>query len=495
MKTNKLVYILLILFIGSFLGCQEDFLEEETYTIVVPGTFWKTDADAKAAVTSVYNRLISGEDTYKRFIWMGAELPGEAANNNNGGGTRGEMNDFTWNPNTDFCLRIWRGLYVGIRNANNVLLNIDNVDFKNPDLKPIYIAETKFLRALFYLDLVRFYDHVAYITETENFDAINVSNENTDDLVWALIESDLEFAEANLPDKQTGVNAGRASKGTAKALLTRVYATEAGYPWNKSGYWAKAVSKAEELMNNESVYGYGLETDFAKNFDVKNEFGIEQVFSANFQSGAGWGNDRAALTGIRGMNIKATDGWSSIVSDEPFYRTYAVSDMRREKTFMLHFTDVKSGVYQFYDPDDPNATIKTCHFGKYQDPNDISVGTGDFGCNQPIIRYSDILLLHSEAENEANGPSDKAVTGINRVRERAGLVALESTLSQDELRQAIIQERVWEFAGEAQVFFDYKRQHCISERVKVITDKFYVLPVCQNELDVNPLLVQHPLWR
>jgi hypothetical protein len=104
-------------------------------------------------------------------------------------------------------------------------------------------------------------------------------------------------------------------------------------------------------------------------------------------------------------------------------------------------------------------------------------------------------LVQSEAYCELN-QIDKALSGINRVRERAGLPALPSTISQADLRKAIIQERVWEFAAEGQALFDLKRQHAMADRMKkAIDDKYYALPVPQNEMDKNPNLKQHPLWK
>ena len=103
--------------------------------------------------------------------------------------------------------------------------------------------------------------------------------------------------------------------------------------------------------------------------------------------------------------------------------------------------------------------------------------------------------MQSEAYAELNQVS-KALAGINRVRVRAGLAPLPADISQTDLRKAIIQERVWEFAAEGQALFDLKRQHAISERIgKEIADKYYSLPVPQDELDKNPKLVQHPLWK
>lgn len=39
--------------------------------------------------------------------------------------------------------------------------------------------------------------------------------------------------------------------------------------------------------------------------------------------------------------------------------------------------------------------------------------------NFPLLRYSDVLLMFAEAENELNGPTPEAVNAVNKVRQRA----------------------------------------------------------------------------
>lgn len=79
----------------------------------------------------------------------------------------------------------------------------------------------------------------------------------------------------------------------------------------------------------------------------------------------------------------------------------------------------------------------------------------------PIIRYADVLLSLAECLNEQNKTSE-AVDAINKVRERAGAVLLNSNqytqvTGQDNLRERIRNERRWEFAGEGVNFFDEMR--------------------------------------
>ncbi len=493
MRLYKYLIIAAVLTVAST-SCK-DFLKEDVYEFITPDNFYKTEADAKAGLTSVYQPLQDGNG-FKRYIWMGAEFPGEAAYANASAPSRVEMDDYAWTATTDFSRLIWDISYRGIRRANNLLLNIDKVTFKSEDTKNQIIGEAKFLRALNYFVLIRFYDHVAIVTETDDMNAADLSNEGTDDAVWALIEADLKYAESVLKTTYGAADAGRATKGAAMAMLSKVYLTQAAWPWNKAGFYEKAAAKADEIITNESSFGYGLETDFRKIFDVTNEHGKEYIFDVEFVTNIN-GNDFPALTGMRGYNVKKTDGWSSFISTPAFYKSYTPGDKRISTTFVTGFTDLKTGKVYVYNPDNgAEPSFPLCHFAKYQDPNDnLSTAAGDYGCNMKVIRYADVLLIQSEAYNELNQVG-KAITGINRVRVRAGLEPIAATISQTDLRKAIVQERIWEFAAEGQALFDLKRQHVLSERAKKdIADKYYSLPVPQDEIDKNPNLVQHPLWK
>jgi len=111
---------------------------------------------------------------------MGADFPGEAANANASAPSRVEMDNLTWTPTTDFCKNIWQISYSAIRRANNLLLNIDNITFKSEEVRKQIVGQTKFLRALAYFDLMRFYDHIVVIRETDNLNDEAPSNQAHD---------------------------------------------------------------------------------------------------------------------------------------------------------------------------------------------------------------------------------------------------------------------------------------------------------------------------
>ena len=166
------------------------------------------------------------------------------------------------------------------------------------------------------------------------------------------------YAGSALPIKWEESNAGRATKGAAMAMLAKVYLTQAGWPWNKSGFWEKAASQTTDIINNEGTFGYGLEENFRRIFDVTNEHGKEYIFDIKFQTNIN-GIDSPAITGMRGYNIKKTDGWSSFISTPEFYKSYEVEDKRISTTFVTEFTDINNGKQYVYDPDNIAAVSYT----------------------------------------------------------------------------------------------------------------------------------------
>jgi hypothetical protein len=486
MKFKQTIVVLVTALL--FNSCHDSFLEEKVYSNITPLNFYKTESDAKTALTSVYNTLRNG-DGFQRQVILAAEYPGEATwPNNSGEAWRTEMDQFTWTTSSTGFYQIWSVLYVTINRANTVLTNLENIEFTTPGLKEQVIGETRFLRGLSYLYLIRFFENIPLKTD-ENMDEIESTNEGTSDAVWSLIFADFEYAKNNLKPKNTGADVGRATAGAAQTLLAKAYLSYAGKPWNKTEYWSRAAQEAKAAIDN-STYGYGLEEDYERVFLVSNEHGPEYIFSVEYESFIGQGWDYPTFTGIRSGDQLKLDGWSSLVAEEEFFNTMDATDKRREKTFVISYQGINNPGNTYTYP----GNISLPHYNKYEDRNDVGSGTGDYALNHYITRFSDLLLMHSEAENEVNGPGENALYGINRVRERAGLPPLNvSGFTKESLREAIFRERIWEFCEEGHAWFDMKRMGLIEKRISKypVSEKHYVFPIPQNELDVNPNLVQN----
>jgi len=491
MKIKPIILALAVPLI-FFTGCSEGFLEEKVYSNITPSNFYKTEDDAKTALISVYSSLRSSNG-FQRQIILAAEYPGEATwPNNSGEAWRTEMDQFKWTTSSTGFYQIWSQLYVTINRANTVLSYMENIQFETPGLKERIIGEARFLRGLAYLYLIRFFENVPLKTE-ENMSEIESSNEGTSDAVWALIFADFEYAKNNLNPKNTGADVGRATAGAAQTMLAKAYLSYAGKPWNKSEYWSKAAEEAKSVIDN-SAYGYDLEGEYEKVFLLENEHGPEYIFSVEYESFMGQGWDFPTFTGIRSGDQLKLDGWSSLTVETAFFDGMDEADKRRNKTFVLSYQGINNPDRTYTYP----GNISLPHYNKYIDMEDVGSGTADYALNHYITRFSDLLLMHSEAENEVNGPGDNALYGINRVRARAGLPALKSSdFTKETLREAIFQERLWELCEEGHVWFDMKRMNLMTTRIKKynVEEKHYVFPIPQNELDVNPSLVQNSLYK
>ena len=128
------------------------------------------------------------------------------------------------------------------------------------------------------------------------------------------------------------------------------------------------------------------------------------------------------------------------------------------------------------------------------DPNSVGFNAGN---DIPEIRYSDILLSRAEALNELSGPSQEAIDLINEVKIRAGATPLSlAGLTQESLREAILQEREWEFYFEAKAREDQIRHGVFISRAQArganAQDFRRLFPIPQTELDANGLLEQNP---
>lgn len=141
--------------------------------------------------------------------------------------------------------------------------------------------------------------------------------------------------------------------------------------------------------------------------------------------------------------------------------------------------------------------------------------------NYPVLRYSDVLLMQAEAENEANnGPTDKAYKAINTVRERAGLEALKN-LDYATFQQEVRDERARELCFESLRKYDLVRWGIYVDAIhnklgaatatkrwdpgnnflgaaayaNNTTDKHQFLPIPSRELSVNTKLEQNKYWK
>ncbi len=514
-------YLVAGLTVLSLTACT-DFLKESPEAFISEEQYYKTQADAINAVNAVYFLLNSGgssvQTPYNTLFNTGMNMAGDDEDPGPGA-TNPDVRSLAVLAHSSTNLRVyelWQQHYAAIKKANVALEKIPAISF-DATLKARLLGEAKFLRALYYFNLVRLYGDVPLITDYPKY--INASDyavaRTASTQVYTQIEKDLTEAATALPASYSSPDVGRATAGAAKALLAKVYLTKASYPLNIASHYQDAVNKAEEVLSSTDGgtgnYGYNLFTTYADVFLPASKNGVEHIFSAQFKSNSlGQGNNespRAILSSIPGLSgnyahmvryyTNGTDKFYSI------YKLYASADKRRNVTFVRSFTSPSNG--RKYGLPITNSTVandSTPFFNKWWDPNSTSV-TSESAANVPILRYADLLLIHAEAENEANGPTEKAYKSLNRVRNRAGLPNLTPGLTKDQFREAVYLDRRLEVVYEYQRWFDLIRQKDASGKSTFVAnlqkvgktnaaDKHRLYPIPQSELDNNRLLTQNP---
>ncbi|WP_293944146.1 MULTISPECIES: RagB/SusD family nutrient uptake outer membrane protein [unclassified Sphingobacterium] len=464
-------------------------LTEKPESALVSEQFYLNQGQAVAAVTGTYRKLYeTGQSLYNSLFQIGVEM----ATDDYEAGPRARnahvraISNLTHDASNDRMEQLWKQSYDAI-NASN--LNIVNIEAMTPNqidvaVQQRLINEAKFLRALHYFNLVRWFGPVPLVLgpiQGLSAQELYVAKASEDE-VYAQIINDLKAA-SSLPNYKNYGDAdkGRATSGAAKSLLAKVYLTRAD--WNNAKLLAKAVIDKE---------GYALFPDFSDVFDVDKKNGTEHIFSAQFKGNSGYqGNSlasRSAPADIPGINGDYAD---ALHSEGGLYKSFAVNDKRLSVTFTTGMISPTDGKYY---------ALAKPQFNKYYDQTVIG-NQSQSSKNTPIIRYAEVLLILAEAENELNGPTQEARDAINTVRIRAGVEKVSDMENKDSFRELVFEERRKELVYEYQRWFDLVRRGASYYITKLkaagktnAAARHVHFPTPQRELNLNPKLIQHPDW-
>ena len=189
-----------------------------------------------------------------------------------------EIEVFNWGTGNGYWLGLWKAPFSGVNRANAVINLINSAD----EDYPVLMAQARFLRAHFNMQLLLKFGNVPNITP-ERAAALeyNLPNSGETQLTWADIEADLQFAVANLPSSRSGSYSepGRPLSHGAKAYLGKAYLYQ--------GKWAEASSSLDAVIGSGA---YSLNPEYVENFKSSGENSSESVFAIQFASDGGVSN-------------------------------------------------------------------------------------------------------------------------------------------------------------------------------------------------------------
>lgn len=498
-RRNHIIAISFVILAVSTIAvtsCQ-DFLDKPPQGQLLSSNFPVTAGDALAATNAIYYTLRDGNfhsGLYPILDIMSDDAR-KGSNPSDQASTIGPYDNFTINSTQGALERWWTTLYQGIRRANVVIVKVPDIDM-DKTLGNQYIGEAKFLRALFYFNLVRAWGGVPLVTELNP--PVNLERASAND-VYDLIEQDLMDAINDLPEKsqERPSDYGRATKGAAESLLARVYLFLGDYP-NVEKY-AMAVINSNE---------YSLEPDFSDANSVKGEMGVESIFEIGAlgeKEGIENGGDfYANVQGVRGTPNR---GWGFNRPSMDLLHTFEPGDPRRDKT-VIFLGEILDGVTIKGDVQTPDMTLSgngdtveiECYNQKVWTPGTTVAATQ--GYDRRLIRYADVLLMAAEALNQDGKPA-QALIYLNQVRARArggnnNILPDITVTSKSALQDIILHERRVELALEGLRFWDLVRTGRADSVLGPLgfkKGKNELLPIPQQEIDVSQgRLTQNPNW-
>lgn len=479
MKTIKKAFLGTVL-IAFFIGCS-DFLEVTPQNQLTQSSFPSNEADALAATNSVY-QILREANYHRGFYPIDDIMSDDALKGSNPGdqaGNLGLFDTFDFSPTNIFIGNWWSALYQGVRRANVVINRVPDVEMDDA-LQERYLGEARFLRALYYSDLARGYGGVPLIVSDQpNLSAVRSSLEDT----YTLIEEDLLFAIGALPEKSDfgNTNLGRATRGAAKALLSRVYLYE--------NRFEEAAGLIDEIVASGQ---YALEPVYFNAFLTGFEHGVESVFEIGgigVEGTAGGGNEYVGGQGVRGT---PNHGFGFNRPSIDLINSFEPNDPRMQAT-VIFLGEVIDGIEILGDSGTPDVTPD----GQPETYNQKTwtgsvIPAGSRAHNRRLIRYAEVLLNGAEAHAEA-GNIPQALAYLEMVRERAregdSSILSEITESDSEaLLDLIFEERRHELAMEGFRFWDLVRSGRASDILGPFgfqRNKNEQLPIPQLEIDIS----------
>jgi hypothetical protein len=472
----KKIFNIITILTLILISCNEDWLDLKPTTQVLSQEAIKNLVDADYAVNGIYSTLQSYEYYGARMQYY-ADVTGDDMQAT---GTNKRSSQYYMMVSTtdDSYRSLWELPYRVIRNANNLLAQIDKLEVvpTDADRKNDIKGQALFLRALALFDITRVYgptylkDNGASLGACIITEVVGPDYQPTRSTVSACYTQIIKDLTDAIPLLKITKNDGKINRWGAKTLLSRVYLYKGDNP--------NALIQAEEAITGALANGYRLWTnaEYSSSSDAwKTRFSKEMLFEvANSVSDMAGNDGIAYLLYSSGYNdIVLTSAYLALLETDPL-------DVRLKVTKLI----TSSSSF--------NKT-RPIYLIKYTGP-ETDVRTS----NVPVLRLAETYLNAAEAAVKTSD-NTKAITYLGAIVKRANPAAsVTGTVTLDQ----VIKERRKELVGEGHRQFDALRNNetlvrsggwhipnLIPEVQSYNRDYFHaILPIPRYEIDANPNL-------
>lgn len=497
-------------------------------------TFFTGLNNLRMCLNSIYNVMQSYDYQLSEAVF------GEALSDNSWNAqdvevnTMGQLLNFQFDTDNPYILTRYRSNYLAINKCNQIIRSVPMVNYRSngsseTEIREVY-GQAKFLRALFYFNLVKTFGGVSIMPEHQSIDSLVVPR-STLDQTYAYIEKDLRESILILRrGRYQYEEAGQVGVGAALGLLMKVLVYEASpgvnLPTvNKAQKWQEALQIGKFFIEGQNIsYNDLLKFDsnyteswadfskrlflpstvtketvftgqqvvnihqldlFDKIYRITGEFSPESLMEINHFSFAAAG-------------ISGEEGWSNVIENGDIQITPSVdlSDQFANDPRKI-FTLTGRTINDYFKQETSSPS-----FGSFGTGNSLlftkyyvfpSEG-GQKYRNYRVMRYAEALLLYAEILNET-GNSRLAIDYVNKVRTRAAKLLdpanpnaqFNSAVTSanfknieyspfDIVREAIRKEKRVEMAGEFDRWFEICRLGIVAERMAFVANNLPVEP-------------------
>ena len=496
---NTTVLVGSILLMTTIFSCQK-FLDIKPQSELTTGNAYNSAQDLENAVTGAYRAFY-----YEYYQWVNVLLGDMRADNSYIGGSGdpplAEIDNIDISVANSANYNNWSQLYIGIGRCNVILDKVNTVQDAALDannLREQIIGQASFLRAFHYFQLVKLWGGVPIELNSNSADpdATNLPR-STETEVYDQIVKDLEVAVANLPDSYgsgAAIDREKATKGTANALLAKVWAQRSDRDYTK------VIKYCNDVINSPT--GYALLPNYADLFDGSHYGNSESILEIAYVGG-NWDVSNWGVELFLGLD----DGWQKYcVPSKDLVTAYDNEGDIIRKDANIVFVDNTGWIDENWNPCGDNSVAVPFNY-KQKHPDGWNSGDRPY-----LLRLGDIVLLKAEAQNET-GDQSGALATLNIIRNRAGLPEATAS-SKEELRAKILLERRLELAFEAHRWDDLVRLGVATDVMTnlqeykytcedgtpsapikinyVVNHDKWLCPIPQLERDANPNLSQNP---
>lgn len=495
----------------AFGSCKK-YLEVEPVSSFGPDYVFGSVNNAESAVLGSY-ACLGGDQGYgirlsMYYTYDNDEMMGQegAADNE-----RRDIAHYNTQPSNTQLANPFNQLWRGIERANICIYNIPKMDLytngsasAKAALQKLY-GEALTLRAQYYFEIIRNWGDVPAQFQPSSFDADLFKKQTDRDTLYNRILADLAEASSLVPWRsQAGTTNERITQGAVRALRARIALFRGGYslrsqtssyggvmarPADYLDYYRIAKEECGIIMQHSA--DHSLNPSFRSVFkDALCKYLEEPNGEIIWEAGMGGGSSNFGDSKLGYYNGPrytgtASQGNSALTIIPTYFYLFDSTDLRRDVTCAYYNIN---GSLQL-----AGRVMSDMVDGKFRrDWNPVPTsGAQYFGVNWPLIRFSDVLLMFAEADNEINqGPSGEAIAAFEKVRLRGygGNASLIGVTPADYAGffNAVMKERSLELGGEGIRKYDLIRWNKLGERLSWVKTQLAAIVANQPPYDQLP---------